>query len=202
MNEKQIINEAQKLLETWRHGSLKIGNLGYKFRYYQFINIAYLYLNGVDAKNPDLLDPRNPHHFIADFIADITKINEQTRIDFKELGFAVDGHSELAKYIAKAANRKALTINNDWTEVQERVTDDANWYGSGFKMIYQDSDNVQKHKHLSPWDIVWDLYDFKNSAKMKVLSRTVQEVLDNKRYKKAAKSAFRDIYSEDLNTTS
>ena len=198
MNDKKIIIKAEKLLETWRHGSLRIGNLGYKFRYYQFINIAYLYLNGVDAKNPDLLDPKNPHHFIPDFIADLTKINEQTRIDFKELGFLVEGHSELAKYIAKAANRKSLTINNDWTEVQERVTDDANWYGSGYKMIYQDSNNVQKHKHLSPWDIVWDLYDFKNSAKMKVLNRSVKEVIENKRYSKTARSNFKEIYKDDL----
>ncbi len=148
--ENPIITEAKKLLTTWKYGSLKVGSLGYQFRYYQFINLAYLYLHGVDGKHPDLMDPKNPHHFIPDFVSAIVKINEQTRIDFRELGFSIDGHSELAKYIAKAANRKNLTINNDWTEVQERVTDDANWYGSGFKMIYEDKNHVQKHVQLSP----------------------------------------------------
>lgn len=197
MTDDKIIDKAKNLLETWQHGSLKIGNLGYQFRYYQFINIAYLYLNGVDAKNPDLMSPKNPHHFISDFIDSLTKINEQTRIDFKELGFLVEGHSELAKYIAKAANRKTLTVNNDWTEVMERTTDDANWYGSGFKMIYEDAKGVQQHRHVSPWNIVWNLYDFKASPKMKVLNRTVEQVLKNKRYSKTAKAALRDEYPTD-----
>jgi len=199
MTEEQIIKKAQDLLNVWRYGSLEIGNLGYKFRYYQFINIAYLYLHGVDAKNPDLMDTKNPHNFIADFLDSLTKINEQTRIDFKELGFLVDGHSELAKYIAKAANRKTLTINNDWTEIEERVTDDANWYGSGFKMIYTDTAGIQKHKHLAPWDIVWDLYDFENSSKMKVINRTAKSVVENKRYKQSARSRIKELNKEDLN---
>lgn len=197
MTDDKIIDNAKNLLETWKDGSLKIGSLGYKFRYYQFINIAYLYLNGVDAKNPDLMSPKNPHHFIPDFVDSLNKINEQTRIDFRELGFLVEGHSELAKYIAKAANRKTLTVNNDWTEVMERATDDANWYGSGFKMIYEDSKGVQQHRHVSPWDIVWNLYDFKKSPKMKVISRTVKEVLENPRYSKTSKTALRELYPED-----
>lgn len=196
MIDNKIISNAKTLLDTWRYGSLEIGNLGYKFKYYQFLNIAYLYYHGVDAKNPDLMDVKNPHNFIPDFLDSVTKINEQTRIDFREIGFLVEGNSELAKYVAKAANRKTLTINNDWTEIEERVTDDANWYGSGFKMIYNDSKGVQKHKHLSPWDIIWDLYDFKNSPKIKVLHKTVKEVINNKRYKQGARTTLKEIYKD------
>lgn len=198
MTDEKIIEAAEKLLEAWKHGFLKIGSLGYKFRYYQFINIGYLYLHGVDAKNPDLMSPTNPHHFIPDFMSNLVKINEQTRIDFRELGFIVEGQQELAKYIAKAANRKNLTINNDWTDIMERVTDDANWYGSGFKMIYTDSKGVQKHVHTSPWEIIWNLYDFQKSPKMKVLNRTVQEVVDNERYKPLSRLTLKDKYKDEM----
>jgi len=195
--DEKIIEETKALVNQWENGSLEVGNLGYRFQYYKFINIAYLYLHGVDAKNPDLMDEKNPHNFVADFLDTITKINEQTRIDFKELGFIVEGHSELAKYIAKAANRKALTINNDWTEVQERVTDDANWYGSGYKMIYQVK-GVQKHKHLSPQRLIWNLHNFTESPKIIKINRTVQEVVDNERYKQEARTDLENIYQDDL----
>jgi hypothetical protein len=109
----KIISKTKEIVTNWKNGSLKIGNRGYKFRYYDFINIGYLYLHGVDAQFPDLLDPKNDSSFVADFLDSYTKINEQTRIDFKELGFIVDNVSELGEFIVKSANRKNLTIEND-----------------------------------------------------------------------------------------
>lgn len=200
MEDEKIIIKAEKLLNQWKYGSLTLGSLGYKFQPYKFWNLAYLYLHGVDAKNPDLMDEKNPHHFIPDFIAPVTKINEQTRIDLNEIGFVADGHSELAKYVVKAANRKALTSDNSWTEVQEMVTDDANWYGDGIKKIYNNSSGVQKHKHIDPWGLVWDLNNFKKSAKMEILNKTLKEVTENKRYKAKAKKALSNEYDNKLET--
>jgi hypothetical protein len=108
-----IFKKADMLINHFKYGSISIGNKGYKMRWGEFIGIAHLYLNGVDMSHPDLLDPNSSNTFITDFLGQLEKIHEQDRIDFKELGFGIDFASELAEFIAKAANRKMLTEDND-----------------------------------------------------------------------------------------
>lgn len=198
--EKEIIKKTQEVITTFKHGALTLGNRGYKFRYYDFINVAYLYLHGVDGSTPDLLDPDSDNSFIADFIGPLNKINEQTRIDLKETGFIVESDSELAEFIAKAANRSVLTgKDNNWTEEQERTTDDANWYGSGYKKIWH-VDGIQKHRNLDPWAIIWDLHDFKKSDKIERLNKRVKDVLKKEHYNAKAKIFYKNKYKDELET--
>lgn len=191
-----IFKKADTLINHFKYGSISIGNKGYKMRWGEFIGIAHLYLNGVDMSHPDLLDPNSSNTFITDFLGQLEKIHEQDRIDFKELGFGIDFASELAEFIAKAANRKMLTEDNDWTEIQERVTDDADWYGDGYKKIWHDNKGILKMKSIDPWNLIWDLEDFYNSAKVEILRKKVKVILDNKRYSEAAKSVLAEKYKE------
>ena len=199
MTDEELIKKGQDLVITFYNGKLEVGNRGYFLPYYDLINIGYLYLHGVDARFPSLLDPNSDNSFIPDFMGDYVKINEQTRIDFKELGFAVDNKSDLGEFVVKGANRKVMNEDNDWTDENEKVTDDANWYGSGYKKVWVGLDGIQRHRHIDPWAIIWNLHNFKKSAKMEQLRKTVKEVVNNERYSKESREALARRYKDDMN---
>lgn len=113
MNDKQILDKVSRVINHWRNGSIKYGNMNYQLRYNTMINLGFLYINGVDANLPDLLSPKSKNTFIQDFLGNYTKICEQTRTDLKELSFIVKAQLELAEFTIKSANRKHLTVNNN-----------------------------------------------------------------------------------------
>ena len=197
--EAEVIKKTKEIVHNFQHGVLEVGNRGYKFRYFDIINIGYLYLHGVTGANPDLLDPQSKNTFIPDFIGDLNKFCEQTRIDYKELGFSVESNSPVAEYIVKAANRKVLTGDSDWTEIMERVTDDAGWYGSGYKKVYEVK-GVQKHVHLNPWEMIWDLHNFAKSEKVEQIDRTIKDIVNDEKYNKEYRKQLEEGHRDELDT--
>lgn len=192
-----IFKKAESLITHYKHGAVSIGNKGYKMRWGDFIGIAHLYLNGVDAKLPDLLDSKSKNTFIQDFLGQLEKVHEQVRIDFKEIGFGIDFAPELAEFIAKAANRKVLTEDNNWTEIQEQVTDSANWYGDGYKKIWINGKGKQKHKKIDVWNLVWDLENFDTSVKVEIIRKSVKDIVENERYDETARTDLKQRYFQD-----
>lgn len=200
LTKEKLLENASALQTKYTTGDLSVGNKGYKLRYYDFVNVGYLFLQGVDVKNPDLLGIKNKNTFVTNFLGAYNKLNEQTRIDYKELNFIVDGESMVANFTVKSANQKVMTEDNSWTEVSEMVTDDANWYGSGYKKIWTNSEGIKKMVAKDPWELMWDLYDFKNSDKIEVLTVRPEKVWNNEIYKKFDSETiikFKDIYKDE-----
>lgn len=192
----EIIKDTKSLVKSWETGEIT-GNKGYKFRTKEFLDIAYLYWSGVDVGNPDLIGANNPNTFILDQRSDIEKILEQTRIDLKEGTFVVDNSIDLSEYVVKAANRKFLQKNNDFTETEERVTDDANIYGSGFKKKWSDSKGIRRFKALDPWDIIRDVNNFKGMPKAEKVRTTVNKILANDKYSDEVKELLANAVTDE-----
>lgn len=187
---KKILEKAKSNIESFETGYLE-GNLNYKFRTRDFLNIVFLYTNSVDVKNPDILGANNKNTFIYEPMAAIEKIKEQIRLDIKDLNFMIQGASSLARFIPKAANRKVLEDNN-FDEVMDEIPDNAADYGSGFLKVWEDSNKKLKMKSIDPYYIYFNQSNFKDGLKSEKFSKTINWILENEKYDIDAKTQLRN----------
>lgn len=191
--QKELIDEVKRTKEDFDDGYLE-GNLGYKFRTKAFMDVIFLYTNSVDVRNPDILGRNNRNTFIYESQAQIEKIKEQIRLDIKDLNFTLPGASTLASFIPKAANRKVLE-DNDFSITIDEVSDNAADYGSGFLKVWEGEKGELKMRSIDPYAIYFNQYNFKSGMKVeKLKTRTVRDVLADKKYDASAKT----ILSKDV----
>lgn len=75
------------------------------------------------------------------------------------------------------------------------------WFGDSFKETYKDKKGVLKKRALTVFDLIWDLHNFKNSLKIKVINKSLKDIIKNERYIKTAREELKSIYGnsdEDL----
>lgn len=198
MEEKQknLIEEVKRTKEDFDTGYLE-GNLNYKFRTKAFMDVIFLYTNSVDVKNPDILGRNNRNTFIYESQAQIEKIKEQIRLDIKDLNFTLPGASTLASFIPKAANRKVLE-DNDFSITIDQVSDNAADYGSGFLKVWEGEKGELKMRSIDPYAIYFNQYNFARGMKVeKLKTRTVRDVLADKKYDATAKTILSNKVGDD-----
>lgn len=183
MQNKQILQTTKQILDSWTTGYLE-ADMNYKFRTKDMLAMFFLYKNGVDARNPDLLGVDNLNTFINPVADDIEKLKEQTRIDLKDLNFLVHNASSLSRFVVRAANRKFLK-SNEMATVLDRVVDNSIEFGSGYLKLWM-KDGVLKARSIDPTKIFFDQYDFKKGKGI-LIRRTYQEIADNDEYKNTDK---------------
>lgn len=176
---KRVLQSAKEVHQDYYTGALE-GDMGYKFRTRPFLEILFLYINGVDARNPDLLGKNNRNTFIYEARGEMEKIKEQIRLDIVDLGFQVPGASTLGRFIPKAANRKVLEDNN-FADDLDQIVDDAVDFGSGFIKIWKSSGKLNI-KCVDPLFIIFNQYDFKGGLKMERMKKTREWVINNEKY--------------------
>lgn len=132
---KAIVDTTKRTVENFNNGFLE-GEMGYKFRTKDFLNVIFLYSNSVDTKNPDLLGRNNKNTFVDEIMSTVEKIKEQIRLDVRDIAFMVNGASSLGRFIPKAANRKMLDDNN-FAEEMDEIPDNAATFGSGFLKVWE-----------------------------------------------------------------
>lgn len=182
-----LIDETTRAIDDFNTGYLH-GDFGYKFRTRDFLNVAFLYSNGVDVENPDLLGKFNKNTFIFEPQAAIEKIKEQIRLDLKDLNFLVDGASSLSSFVVKAANRKVLEDNN-FENTLDEIPNNAVDYGSGFLKVWTDGKEL-KMRSVDPYTLVFNQYNFAKGKKIEKLMRTAQSIIDDEKYDINARTLF------------
>jgi hypothetical protein len=175
----EILDSTRRTIENYNNGALESG-LGYKFRTRAFLEVIFLYINGVDVKNPDILGKNNRNTFIYEARAQIEKIKEQIRLDIVDLGFQVPGASTLGRFIPKAANRKVLE-DNDFADDLDDVVDDSADYGSGFLKVWE-VDNVLKLRAIDPFFMFFNQYNFRDGLKAERMRKSRKWVINNLKY--------------------
>lgn len=193
-NNVKLLEKAKRTIEDYETGFL-VGNLNYKFRTKDFLNVVFLYTNSVDVKNPDILGADNKNTFIYEPMAAIEKIKEQIRLDIKDLNFSIQGASSLARFIPRAANRKLLEDNN-FDEVMDEIPDNAADYGSGFLKVWEADEKI-KMKSIDPYYIYFNQSNFKDGVKAEKFSKTIRWVLENDKYDADNRTQLRNKVKED-----
>lgn len=182
---KKLIEKTSKTVESFKSGHIS-GEMGYKFRTFEFLSVIFLYKNSVDVKNPDILGAKNRNTFINEASDVIEKVKEQVRLDLKDLNFLVNTSSTLARFVVRASNRKFLKSNNFATEI-DTISDNAVDFGSGFLRIWESKGQL-KAKSVDPLKIIFDQYDFKNGLKIIQLRKTYAQVIEDERYNAEARN--------------
>lgn len=190
--EKNFIDRSKRTIENYTGGALE-GNMGYRFQTRAFMEIVFLYKNGVDVKNPDLLGKNNKNTFINEAQSEIEKIKEQVRLDIIDMEPQVSGASALGRFTVKAANRKMLE-ENEFSTVLDSVPDDALDYGSGFLKVWKAADKTMKMRDIDPFDIVFNQYNFKDGLKIEKMRKKVSWVIENEKYDVLARAKFAGKY--------
>lgn len=175
----KLIKRTKTTANDFMTGALE-GNMGYRFQTRAFMEIVFLYKNGVDVKNPDLLGRNNKNTFVNEAQSEIEKIKEQIRVDVIDIGFQVSGASSLGRFVPKAANRKMLE-DNDFAIHLDDVPDNAVDYGSGFLKAWK-VDKKMKLRSVDPFDMVFNQYNFKDGLKIERMRKKVSWVLNNEKY--------------------
>lgn len=179
IQKQNVLAKTKRTVEDFLTGHLE-GNMGYKFRTRSFMEVVFLYKNGVDVRNPDLLGKNNKNTFINDAQSEIEKIKEQVRLDIVDIGFIVPGASTLGRFIPKAANRKMLE-DNDFAEDLDDVADNALDYGSGFLKVWQ-PDKHMKLRSIDPFDMIFNQGNFKDGLKIERMKKKISWVVANEKY--------------------
>lgn len=192
--QKEILREGKKTIEDFNTGYLK-AEMGYKFRTKAMLDVIFLYINGVDVRNPDLLGKTNKNTFVHEAQAEIRKIKEQTRLDLKDINFLISGASPLARFIVKGANRKMLK-DNQFADDLDDVADDAVDFGSGFLEAWE-VDGKMKLKHRDPYHMIFNQYNFKDGMKIRRLRKTVKQILENEKYDADVRVQLSNKYSKE-----
>lgn len=191
---KSVVDAAKRTIDNFNSGFLE-GEMGYKFRTRDFLNVIFLYSNSVDVKNPDLLGKNNKNTFINEPQAAIEKIKEQVRLDIRDIGFQVNGASSLGRFIPKAANRKMLDDNN-FAEDLDDIPDNAVDFGSGFLKVY-DVGDVLKMRSVDPFFLIFNQYNFKDGMKVERMRKSYRWVIENEKYDSDARAALRKRIADD-----
>ncbi len=197
--EKKLITRAQATINDYQTGALE-GVMGYKFQTRAFMEVVFLYKNGVDVKNPDLLGKNNKNTFINEAQSEIEKIKEQVRLDIIDMEPQVSGASALGRFTVKAANRKMLE-DNEFSSVLDFVPDDAIDYGSGFLKVWKAADGTMKMRDIDPFDITFNQKNFKDGLKIEKLTKKVSWIIENEKYDAGARLKYVSKYpaAEDRN---
>ena len=190
---KQIVDTTKRTVDDFNTGYLE-GEMGYKFRTKDFLNIIFLYSNSVDTKNPDLLGKNNKNTFVDEIMSAVEKIKEQVRLDIRDIGFQVNGASSLGRFIPKAANRKMLEDNN-FAEDLDDIPDNAVTFGSGFLKVWE-ADGRIKMRSVDPFFLIFNQYNFKEGAKVERMRHSHRWIIDNEKYDKDARAAHKQRISE------
>lgn len=198
MNQEQqnILAEVKRTKDDFELGYLE-GNLNYKFRTKEFMDVIFLYTNSVDVRNPDILGRNNRNTFVYEAQAQIEKIKEQIRLDIKDLNFTLPGASTLAAFIPKAANRKILE-DNDFSIVLDEIPDNAADYGSGFLKIWEGEENELKVKSVDPYYLIFNQYNFAKGMKIERFSKTVRAIIEDEKYDASARLLLSNQYGKNV----
>jgi hypothetical protein len=188
---KALVDEAKRTIDDYNTGYLE-ADMGYKFRTRAFLEVVFLYVNGVDVRNPDILGKNNKNTFVNEAESYVEKIKEQIRMDIKDLNFLITGASALGQFIPKAANRKMLEENN-FADDMDDVPDNAAVFGSGFLKVWE-SDKKMNIRSIDPFYIIFNQYNFKDGLKIERMRKTYRWIIDNEKYDKAARHKL----SEDI----
>lgn len=180
LEDKKVIELTTKTVANFDTGYLE-GGLGFKFRTKLFLDVAYLYINQVDTKNPDLLGKKNKNTQIDSTQDARRKIKEQIAIDLKDINFGVNGASTLSRYVVKSANRKVQKDNTMQLELK-RVKDNGVDFGSGYLQVWKDGTGKQKLKSIDPFHLIFDQHNFSDGVKARKFKRTVAAVLADGKY--------------------
>lgn len=194
-DQKNLIDEVKRTKEDFDSGYLE-GNMNYKFRTKDFLDVIFLYTNSVDVRNPDILGRNNRNTFIYEAQSQIEKIKEQIRLDIKDLNFTLPGASTLASFIPKAANRKVLE-DNDFSITLDEIPDNAADYGSGFLKIWEGEGNKLKLRSIDPYAIYFNQYNFAKGMKIERLRRSVRSILADEKYDASAKLLLESKIKKD-----
>lgn len=193
--QKNLIDEVKRTKEDFDTGYLE-GNMNYKFRTKDFLDVIFLYTNSVDVRNPDILGRNNRNTFIYEAQSQIEKIKEQIRLDIKDLNFTLPGASTLASFIPKAANRKVLE-DNDFSITLDEIPDNAADYGSGFLKIWEGDNKQLKLRSIDPYAIYFNQYNFAKGMKIERLRRTIRAILADEKYDASAKLLLESKIKKD-----
>lgn len=184
---KSIVAKAKQTIDSYNEGYLE-ADMGYKFRTRAFLEVIFLYINGVDVKNPDLLGANNKNTFVHEAMSTIEKIKEQIRLDIRDINFSVTGASTLGRFIPKAANRKMLEDNNFADDLDD-IPDNAADFGSGFLKIWE-SEGEMKMRSIDPFFIIFNQYNFKDGLKIERMRKSYRWIIDNKKYDADARESL------------
>lgn len=192
------IDKIKKTIDNY-YGTALEGELGYRFRTREFLNVIFLYKNKVSVSNPDILGSDNRNTQTNDIEAITEKIKEQVRLDLRDLNFRISNASSMARFIMKAANRKMLKENHFAIHL-DRIVDNAVDFGSGFLKVWE-VDGKLKMRSIDPYAMIFNQYDFSKGIKVERFSRTVAEIIDNEKYKSDARAFYTQKYKrEDWDT--
>ncbi len=199
-DEKKRLDEAKRTLKDYKQQELTILSNNYKFPTYNWLNLIYLYIMGVEGQFPNLLG-NNPNTFINDFIELGDKIKEQVKLDLIDLQFNVGySISKKGEMVVSGANVKFQNEYNDedysFSETIDLIAEDAVDYGSGFMMLWKDAKGILRNKHIDPMKIVFNQYDFKNGVKIQQIRKTLRSILSNSKYNETAKEALKQEYDD------
>ena len=194
---KKILDAGKRTIEDYQTGSLKLGEKGYEFRTKEFLDIIYLYINGVTVSDPDILSKLSKNTFVNDAKKTVEKIKEQIRLDLKDINFIVNGASSLGRFIPKAANRKMLKDNN-FSVILDEIPDNAADFGSGFLKVWV-ADGKMKVRSIDPYAMIFNQYNFKEGGKIEKLRKSNRWIIANEKYESAARETLaRDTADDDL----
>jgi len=174
-DEKRLIDKTHRTVSSFNSGYLTKGKYGYKFRVREFIETVFLYINGVDRKNPDILGKHNDNSFVLEANDLRAKIKEQVRLELKDISFLLKGSAAFTNLVAKSANRKALRENNAQMEFKQ-FADDGVDYGSGFLKCWINSKSKLKIKSIFPTDMIFDIQDFKGGLKIEPKMERMRDI--------------------------
>jgi len=191
---KKLLSQTKIAIDDFNDGYLE-GELGYKFRTKDFLNLIFLYKYQVDTKNPDLLGRNNRNTFYNEVQSPIEKIKEQIRLDLKDMNFIIQGASSLSRFVVRAANRKILK-DNRFSKIIDKVPNNAVDFGSGFLKVWQ-TDGKLKIKSVGPYSIIFDQYNFTKGAKIEKLSRTRRDVIADEKYDATARMALGAVTNDE-----
>lgn len=191
---KKIIAPYKRVINDFLTSPLE-GNMGYKYRTRAMMEIIFLYKNGVDARNPDLLGKDNKNTFVDEAQSEIEKIKEQVRLDIVDMGFQIPGAVDLGRFIPKAANRKMLE-DNDFSITLDEVPDDAIDYGSGFLKTWKVKGKM-KMKSVDPFDMIYNQRNFAGGPKVERMKETRRWIVDNEKYDPVVREAIRKEFEAD-----
>tara|TARA_R110000850_G_scaffold115010_5_gene229984 strand:+ start:631 stop:2292 length:1662 start_codon:yes stop_codon:yes gene_type:complete len=197
MNDEQkkaIIAPYKRVINDFLTMPLE-GNMGYKYHTRAMMEIIFLYKNGVDAKNPDLLGKDNKNTFVDEAQSEIEKIKEQVRLDIVDMGFQIPGAVDLGRFVPKAANRKMLE-ENDFSITLDQVPDDAIDYGSGFLKTFR-VEGLMKLNSIDPFNMIYNQRNFKGGPKVERMKETVKWIVDNDKYDAIPRLALKTKYENE-----
>lgn len=193
MTDQKIIEKTKKTINDFENEYIE-GPMGYKFRTYSMLSVLFLYNNGVNKAEPDILNSSNT--MINPMVPIRRKILEQIMLDIKDIGFLIHGSSPLARFVLKAANRNLLKQNRFDYEM-DLIPKYAMDYGSGFLKQWRGVDKRLKLKAIEPYMLIFDQYNFAKGYKIERVHTTARRIIDNDKYDSVARELLQSKIGDE-----